>query len=642
MEERMRNLLHRVEELSARLAEAEETLRAIRGGEVDALVVAAKDGERIFTLSGAERPYRILIEAMGEGAATLSRDGTILFANQAFAGIVGLPLERTVGASLHDILPPGDRHTLPAMLGSAAAESVRREAVLVTGLGGEIPVLLAATPLPGSDPPQVCVIVTDLSEPRKREAELARLNATLREEIRHRREAEKTVKQEHAFREAVEKSILVGLMATDLAGRIHSVNEAFCTMTGWSKEELLGTGPPYPFWPSEEIENLRKVFRAVMEGRIPPGGIEVRHMRRDGTRFDALLDASPLRDDRETVRGYVQTVYDVTYHKRMEVELARSEERFRTSIETMPDGIALLSAVRDPLGRVIDFRYDYVNETGCRLSGRAKEDLVGRTLLELHPAFRQTELFGVYRRVVETGEPLVKRALFCRSIPHVKFLDRIFDHRAVKFGDGLAASWHDVTDRVTAEKRRHAADRALALLRSAAGALARASDATEISRDICSVIVEAGGHRLAWAGFFADDTDRAIRPVAVWGSGGGYLDAAETTWFESEPGCSPAGRVLRTGSVQVVPDIAADSDLRPWREEAAGYGLSSCIALPLARGGRILGVLAVYSDRPNAFGTEEARLLADLAGILSFGAAAFRTRTSGYDDPRNPDRITAR
>ena len=76
------------ETLRARLQEAEDALRAIRSGEVDATVIPAPQGDRVFTLRGAERPYRIFVEKMNEGAVTLKADGTILYANQRFAGMV--------------------------------------------------------------------------------------------------------------------------------------------------------------------------------------------------------------------------------------------------------------------------------------------------------------------------------------------------------------------------------------------------------------------------------------------------------------------------------------------------------------------------------------------------------------------------
>jgi PAS domain-containing protein len=99
-------------ELRSRLAEAQETLRAIRTGEVDAVVVAGKRGDQVSTLEGAEHPYRVLIESMNEGALTITADKTILYANQCFAGMVKCPLEQVTGGSLRRFLSPEDQTTL--------------------------------------------------------------------------------------------------------------------------------------------------------------------------------------------------------------------------------------------------------------------------------------------------------------------------------------------------------------------------------------------------------------------------------------------------------------------------------------------------------------------------------------------------
>src|SRR4030066_1350223 len=87
-------MLDELEELTSRMMEAEETLRAIRGGEVDALVVSTAEGDQVFTLTGAEHPYRAMVETMNEGALTLASDGTILYSNQHFADIIKGSLEK--------------------------------------------------------------------------------------------------------------------------------------------------------------------------------------------------------------------------------------------------------------------------------------------------------------------------------------------------------------------------------------------------------------------------------------------------------------------------------------------------------------------------------------------------------------------
>src|ERR1051326_6080257 len=86
------------------MQELEETLRAIRRGEVDAVVVATPDGDRVFTLQGADHPYRVMVENITEGAATLSVNGQILYANRRLAEMLSMPLENLIGSRLHDVV----------------------------------------------------------------------------------------------------------------------------------------------------------------------------------------------------------------------------------------------------------------------------------------------------------------------------------------------------------------------------------------------------------------------------------------------------------------------------------------------------------------------------------------------------------
>ena len=93
-------LLKEIDELELQLGEAEEALLAIRNGEVDALYVEGPEGGQIFTLKSADYTYRTLIENMSEGAVTTTDDGTILYANKAFAEMIQAPHERIVGSSI--------------------------------------------------------------------------------------------------------------------------------------------------------------------------------------------------------------------------------------------------------------------------------------------------------------------------------------------------------------------------------------------------------------------------------------------------------------------------------------------------------------------------------------------------------------
>src|SRR3954452_15991001 len=110
------DLTRQVAELRRRLEEAEETIRAIREDEGDAFVVSRGEAERVVTLESADRPYRVLVESMQQGALTLSADGTILYGNPRFAALLGRPQEGLTGMALLDLVLEGQRPACVSLL----------------------------------------------------------------------------------------------------------------------------------------------------------------------------------------------------------------------------------------------------------------------------------------------------------------------------------------------------------------------------------------------------------------------------------------------------------------------------------------------------------------------------------------------
>jgi PAS domain S-box-containing protein len=153
-------------ELRQRLAEAEETLRAITSGEVDALVVNTKLGERIFTLEGADTVYRIAIENINEGAITMSPEGTILYSNHYFARMMRDHLNRVIGASIFDFVNPESRNLLAALLGQ---ENSRAEISLRSSDGTQVPAYIAINRLQLDDLNSICAVITDLTQQKQSE-----------------------------------------------------------------------------------------------------------------------------------------------------------------------------------------------------------------------------------------------------------------------------------------------------------------------------------------------------------------------------------------------------------------------------------------------------------------------------------------
>lgn len=183
------------EELISRLREAEETLEAIRAGEVDAVVVAGPNGQQVYTLQNADRPYRVLIEQMKEGAVTLSEDGIILYCNKRFATLLGEAHDSIVGQSLFKFFGADERAMLLRMIRTSAEPGVAGEFTIVDQSGSEVPVNISLIDLKvdAGMPRLVCGIVTDLTLNRLRTRELGAANEKLASEIVERRKTEESL-----------------------------------------------------------------------------------------------------------------------------------------------------------------------------------------------------------------------------------------------------------------------------------------------------------------------------------------------------------------------------------------------------------------------------------------------------------------
>ena len=163
-----KQLLLELEELRARLNEAEETLRAIRSGETNALVVSGVGGEQVFTLDGADHPYRVLIEDMSEGALTLTMDGVILYANRRFAEMLSMPLEKVIGSAIHTWIASESQQLFQSLLRKGAEKKCREQIVLTASDGTLVPVYLSVSNLViDGMPDSYCLVATDLTEQKR-------------------------------------------------------------------------------------------------------------------------------------------------------------------------------------------------------------------------------------------------------------------------------------------------------------------------------------------------------------------------------------------------------------------------------------------------------------------------------------------
>lgn len=149
-------------ELRMRLAEAEETLRAMRSGEVDALVIDGPVGPQVYTLKSAAEPYRLLVEQMAEGALTVSKDGLILFCNDSFARMLGWPRERIVGSRLEEHIETSTLDHLDDLLSADGHPGC--EMVLCGSQSRLVDVHASSAPMAIDRDAVRCIVITDVSQ----------------------------------------------------------------------------------------------------------------------------------------------------------------------------------------------------------------------------------------------------------------------------------------------------------------------------------------------------------------------------------------------------------------------------------------------------------------------------------------------
>jgi len=215
--------------LLARLKTAEETLRAIQSGEVDALMVSGRRGEQVVSLKGGEPAYRMLVEAMSEGAATLSRNGAVLYCNRRFAELMCRPQEKIIGIAVQSLVAKTERERFEVFLAEAPKAFAKGEFNLRCRDGSLVPVYLSLNRLRGYKGHALGMVITDLSEQkRKQAAEIKQAEAMRRLLLEHmlsgqEEERRRIARELHDEAGQLLTSLLVGLRTLEDARNLADV-----------------------------------------------------------------------------------------------------------------------------------------------------------------------------------------------------------------------------------------------------------------------------------------------------------------------------------------------------------------------------------------------------------------------------------
>lgn len=259
--------------------------------------------------------------------------------------------------------------------------------------------------------------------------------------------------------------------------------------------------------------------------------------------------------------------------------------------------------------------------------------------LKAQPATREVPVIFV-SAVLETDEkvkgfgmgavdfvtkPYQRDELLARVRTHLE-LNRLRHHLEESVQERTRRLEEEISERKQAEAGLQRLNRALRTISRCNEVLVRASNENELLQGMCRVIVEVGGYRMSWVGYAEHDDGNSVRVMAQSGDESGYLNRTRIGWADNEWGRGPTGVAIRTGVLEVNQDFAHNPQTAPWRTEALKMGYTSSIALPLGDESGPFGALTIYAAEPDAFDSEEVKLLVELASDLAYGIATLRTR----------------
>jgi len=326
------DLTAEIKELRLQLQEANETINAIRTGQIDALVVSTQEGPQLYTLKSADHTYRAFIEKMKEGAVTLNKDEIILYSNSQFASMVNLPLSKVIGLPFRQFIPDKCKEDFKTLIKSGWQSDSKGEIFLNNNQRGLIPVLLSFTSLEMDEGTTLSVILTDLTLQKETQNQLKLKNEELEEArlkvARMNDELEDTVEERtkdlllsREYFKFLADNIPVIIWTTDAEGKLDYVNRRWCEYTGYDIEEskTRQTELVHP----ADLENSTATWRNAIKYKKKYEQ-EYRFKRSvDGSFRWHYAQAIPFKDETGKVTAWLGTSIDIDDQKK---ELEKKDE----------------------------------------------------------------------------------------------------------------------------------------------------------------------------------------------------------------------------------------------------------------------------------------------------------------------------
>ncbi|HXS59041.1 MAG TPA: PAS domain-containing sensor histidine kinase [Hanamia sp.] len=316
--------LSEIEELRQKLDEANETIEAIRSGQVDAFLVKDQNGPRIYTLKSADQTYRVFIEKMKEGAITLNKEGIILYSNSRFASMMGLPLPKIIGSYFKSFVPSEMNDKIQVIIDNGWKGESKGEIFLITGDAEYIPFLISSARLELDEGTALSLILTDLSVQKNTEQELKEMNDLLKsaQQFTDQLNNELELKVNERTKELLTSREHFKFLATSIPaivwtalpnGDYDYLNQQWYDYTGLKYEESIGSGWLSVIHPDDVNHSLALWNKSLVTG--VPFKTEDRKLSAKGVYRWFVAHALPVRDHDQKIIGWCGVCTDIEDQK---------------------------------------------------------------------------------------------------------------------------------------------------------------------------------------------------------------------------------------------------------------------------------------------------------------------------------------
>lgn len=430
---------------------------------------------------------------------------------------------------------------------------------------------------------------------------------------------ENTVKSKQLLQESEEKFRSITTTAQDAilimndGGIITYWNAAAERIFGYTQQEVIGK-ELHPLLAPERFHEAHRIgFRHFINtGEGPAIGktLELIALKKDGMEFPVELSLSAnMREGKWEAIGVIR---DITERKEHEKGL----KMFRTLLDHSSDSIEVL----EPL----TMRFLDVNDTACRKLGYSREELLTMSVFDINPLLDSDFSQALFTQLLESGSINTESIQQCKDgliypvevVTTLIQLDKPY----------ILAIVRDITERKLVEKSLLNSNRALKTLSAGNIALVHAKNEDELLKRVVDVIVNEGGYSMAVVDYAQDNPKKTLIPMAWSGLEKEQHWIKDLSWSDTAENQMPVSQVIRTATMQVIHNIAAEPEFTLWRDAALARGYTASIAFALIDRDKVFGALSIYSSEPNSFVDEEVGLLEELANDLAYGIITLRTR----------------